>query len=263
MSKTDDASAINAGDAAQVGGGAALKAGGSTRMGAASGQTASTLGQPIIRIEHLGVAYEGNVALRDVSLNVYEHDFIGIIGPNGGGKTTLVKAVLGLVRPSTGTIRFCHPDGTIAPKMNIGYLPQYSSFDFRFPITVEEVVRTGFLANRSLTAHINKEQKEIAARVMERMELYNLRKRPISNLSGGQRQRVLMARALVNRPSVLILDEPSTYIDRESEQRLYSLLEHINSECAIMLVSHNLDAVMRMVKNIAVVNTTLTYNPNN
>lgn len=216
---------------------------------------------PIIKIEHLGVAYDDNVALRDVSLNIYAHDFVGIIGPNGGGKTTLVKAVLGLVRPTTGTIRFLHPDGTAATKMNIGYLPQYSSFDFRFPITVEEVVRMGFLANRGLTAHINKEQKAAAARVMERMELSDLRRRPISNLSGGQRQRVLMARALVNRPSLLILDEPSTYIDQQSEHRLYSLLERINSECAIMLVSHNLDAVHRIVKNIAVVNTTLTYNP--
>lgn len=216
----------------------------------------------IIRIDHLSVAYDDNVALKDVSLSVYERDFLGIIGPNGGGKTTLVKAVLGLVSPTSGTITFTHPDGTRVEKPNIGYLPQYSSFDFRFPITVEEVVRTGFLTNRGLTAHITKAQKQTATEVMERMELMELRKRPIGNLSGGQRQRVLMARALVNKPSLLILDEPSTYIDQQSEERLYALLERINSQCAIMLVSHNLDAVSRIVKNIAVVNTTLTYNPN-
>lgn len=217
--------------------------------------------QAIISIRHLNVAYDDNVALRDVSLDVFAHDFVGIIGPNGGGKTTLVKAVMGLVKPSSGTIAFYHPDGTPAPSLSIGYLPQYSSFDSRFPITVEEVVRTGFLANRSLTAHISRAQKEEAARIMERMELIPLRKRPISNLSGGQRQRVLMARALVNKPSLLVLDEPSTYIDHDSEEKLYHLLKRINNQCAIMLVSHNLDAVKQIVKNTAVVNTTLTYNP--
>lgn len=218
-------------------------------------------GQPIIKIEHLSVCYGRNVALQDATLNVYSRDFLGVIGPNGGGKTTLVKAVLGLVPHSAGTVSFFRPDGAPVSALNIGYLPQYSSFDFRFPITVEEVIRTGLLSRSPAWAHLNKEQKARAARVMEMMELTPLRSRSVGDLSGGQRQRVLMARALVSRPDLLILDEPSTYIDRQSEQRLYSLLERINAHCAIILVTHNLDRVRPLVKNIATVNTTVDYRP--
>ncbi|MDR0937937.1 MAG: metal ABC transporter ATP-binding protein [Mediterranea sp.] len=211
--------------------------------------------RPLIQITHLSAGYDGRAVIRDVDLTVYERDFLGIIGPNGGGKTTLIKCVLGLLKPMGGEIRF-HPGCE-----TLGYLPQYSSLDRKFPISVEEVILSGLAAHRSLTARFTPEQREKARQVIARMGLEGMERRAIGQLSGGQLQRALLGRAIISDPSALILDEPSTYIDKRFEARLYELLAEINKECAIILVSHDIGTVLQQVKSIACVNETLDYHP--
>lgn len=216
--------------------------------------------QPIIRLEHIFAAYERKTVLEDVSLNVYERDFLGIIGPNGGGKTTLVKLILGLLHPVSGAVRF-YQEGEEVSGISMGYLPQYTAIDKKFPISVYDVVLSGLNKQKSLFRPFTPAQHEQVRNVIVRMGLEGLEKRAIGQLSGGQLQRALLGRALVSNPQVVILDEPNTYIDKRFEARLYALLEEINHECAIILVSHDVDAVIRNVKNIVYVNRTLDYRP--
>ncbi|MDR0892868.1 MAG: metal ABC transporter ATP-binding protein [Mediterranea sp.] len=211
--------------------------------------------QPIIQINNLAAGYNGRAVIHDVNLTVYERDFLGIIGPNGGGKTTLIKCILGLLKPLSGEVLFPKGNGTL------GYLPQYSSIDRKFPISVEEVVLSGLCIQQSLTARYTPAQRAKGRQVVARMGLEGLEHRPIGQLSGGQLQRALLGRAVISDPSVLILDEPSTYIDKRFEARLYKLLAEINQECAIILVSHDIGTVLQQVKSIACVNETLDYHP--
>ena len=152
-------------------------------------------------------------------------------------------------------------DGQPVPALNIGYLPQYSSFDFRFPITVREVVSAGLLTGKSLFYRPSQTDQRQVDHILSLMELDALADHSIAELSGGQRQRVLMARALIGTPQLLILDEPSTYIDTDSQEQLYRMLRTINETCAVLLVSHDMGAVFQTVRNIACVNRTLHYHP--
>lgn len=221
----------------------------------------------IIEIKNLSAGYDGRTVLHDVNLTVYERDFLGIIGPNGGGKTTLVKCILGLLKPTAGEILYhpCH--GTDAPASSsgipftMGYLPQYSSIDRKFPITVEEVILSGLSSKKPLASRFNARQREKARNVIARMGLEGMEQRAIGALSGGQLQRVLLGRAIISGPQVVILDEPNTYIDKRFEARLYELLAEINKECAIILVSHDIGTVLQQAKSIACVNETLDYHP--
>lgn len=219
---------------------------------------------PIIDIKKLNAGYEGHTVLRDVNLSVYNRDFLGIIGPNGGGKTTLIKCILGLLKPLSGEIRFhsCRP-GNPRPgtQITMGYLPQYSSIDRKFPITVEEVILSGLSSKKSLTSRFTEAHREKARTVIAQMGLDGVEKRAIGALSGGQLQRALLGRAIISDPEVVILDEPSTYIDKRFEARLYELLAEINKERAIILVSHDIGTVLQQVKSIACVNETLDYHP--
>lgn len=219
-----------------------------------------TLHSPIIQITDLSAAYEQKTVLSRVNLTVYERDFLGIIGPNGGGKTTLIKTILGLHPTTQGKIEF-FKDGKSVPEINMGYLPQYSSIDRRFPISVYEVVLSGLSKQKSLFRRYNEEHHAKVRQTIERLGLEGLEKRAIGELSGGQLQRALLGRALVSDPSVVLLDEPSTYIDKRFEARLYSLLEEINKERAVVLVSHDIGTVLQNVKSIACVNETLDYHP--
>lgn len=212
------------------------------------------MAKPIIEIKNLSAGYDGRNVLHDINLTVYEQDFLGIIGPNGGGKTTLMKCILGLLKPTDGEIIFhCKP--------SLGYLPQYNTIDRKFPISVEEVILSGLSVQKSLTARFTPEEKEKSKQVIARMGLEGLEHRAIGQLSGGQLQRALLGRAIISDPSVLILDEPNTYIDKRFEARLYELLAEINKECAIILVSHDIGTVLQQVKSIACVNETLDYHP--
>ena len=184
--------------------------------------------KPIIEIKNLAAGYDGRTVLHDVNLNVYERDFLGIIGPNGGGKTTLIKCILGLLKPTAGEIIFhtpTEPSGTpqtvtSGAQTSLGYLPQYSTIDRKFPISVEEVILSGLSIQKSLTSRFTPEQKEKGKQIIVRMGLEGLEHRSIGQLSGGQLQRALLGRAIISDPSVLILDEPSTYIDKRFELSL-------------------------------------------
>ena len=202
--------------------------------------------KPIIEIKNLSAGYDGRTVLHDVNLSIYERDFLGIIGPNGGGKTTLIKCILGLLKPTGGEIIFHTPEkaSTKTTSTFLGYLPQYNSIDRKFPISVEEVILSG-----------------LGKQIVSRMGLEGFEHRSIGQLSGGQLQRALLGRAIISDPAVLILDEPSTYIDKRFEARLYELLAEINKECAIILVSHDIGTVLQQVKSIACVNETLDYHP--
>lgn len=214
----------------------------------------------IIEINGLAASYDGKKVLENVDLTIYERDFLGIIGPNGGGKTTLVKCILGLHHPDEGGIR-CFREGREVSKLAIGYLPQYNTIDKKFPISVYEVILSGLSGQKSLFRGYSAEQHEQAHETLVRMGLEGLEDRPIGQLSGGQLQRALLGRALVSNPEVLILDEPNTYIDKQFETKLYSLLEEINRECAIVLISHDIGTILQNVKSVACVNGTLDYHP--
>lgn len=220
----------------------------------------SSSNSPLIRIEHMSAGYDGRTILRDINLTVYERDFLGIIGPNGGGKTTLVKCILGLLSPQSGTISYGTPPAARS-SLRMGYLPQYNSIDRKFPITVREVVLSGINSQKNLVSRFTPAEHEKARAVMAQMGLEGLEERAIGTLSGGQMQRALLGRAVISDPRVVILDEPSTYIDKRFEARLYELLAEINRKCAIILVSHDIGTILQQVKSVACVNETLDYHP--
>ncbi|MDR1880665.1 MAG: ABC transporter ATP-binding protein [Tannerellaceae bacterium] len=214
----------------------------------------------LIGIEGITAGYGGKTVLRDVSVDVYEHDFLGIIGPNGGGKTTLLKVILGLLAPLSGSIRF-YREGKAASSLKMGYLPQMNQIDRRFPISVREVIASGLASEKPLFRPFGAEQNRRIDEVAGQMGLEELAARPVGELSGGQLQRVLLGRSIVSRPQVLILDEPNVFVDKRFESRFYQLLEEVNRSCAIILVSHDIGTVLSMVKNIACVNETVHYHP--
>ena len=215
---------------------------------------------PIIQISDLYAAYEEKTVLSHVDLTVYERDFLGIIGPNGGGKTTLIKSILGLHQPQKGKIHF-YKNGKEVPEINMGYLPQYNNIDKKFPISVYEVILSGLSKQKSIFQRYSNEQHELVRQMIIQMGLEGMDKRAIGELSGGQLQRALLGRALVSNPEVIILDEPNTYIDKRFEAKLYSLLEEINKVRAIILVSHDIGTILKNVKTIACVNETVHYHP--
>ncbi|WP_455610130.1 metal ABC transporter ATP-binding protein [Bacteroides sp.] len=232
---------------------------------------------PLIEIKNLSAGYDSRTVLRNVNLTVYDRDFLGIIGPNGGGKTTLIKCILGLLKPTAGEIlysdkRFVTSDkqGRAAQRpankaklsvLKIGYLTQNNSIHSKIPITVEEVILSGLSSQKSLISRFTATHREKARQVIARMGLEGLEKRAIGALSGGQLQRALLGRAIISDPALVVLDEPSTYIDKRFEARLYELLAEINHDCAIILVSHDIGTVLQQVKSIACVNETLDYHP--
>lgn len=212
----------------------------------------------LIEIKNMTAAYGKKQVLRDVSLTVWENDFLGIIGPNGGGKTTLLKVILGLLPPKEGNIHFFDGDHEV-PLIKIGYLPQISRIDKSFPISVWEVIASGLVGEKPMFRSYTSSQHRRVDEILELVGLVELAHSPIGELSGGQLQRALLGRSIVSQPKVLILDEPNTYVDKGFESRLYPLLKEINSETAIILVSHDIGTVLNMVKNIACVNETLHY----
>lgn len=214
----------------------------------------------IIKIENLSAGYDRKTVLHDINLEISEKDFLGIIGPNGGGKTTLMKVILGLLKPSEGKITFYDNEMPVE-QLEIGYLPQYNSIDKKFPISVYEVILSGLNRQKSLFSRFTKEHHERVKATISMMGLEGMENKPIGQLSGGQMQRALLGRAIVSNPKAIILDEPNTYIDKRFEARLYSLLEEINKQRTVILVSHDIGSVLQTVKSIACVNGTLDYHP--
>lgn len=212
----------------------------------------------ILELKDITVGYNNNPpTLKGVNLSVFENDFLGIIGPNGGGKTTLLKTILGLKAPTNGNIHFFQ-HGEKKEKLKIGYLPQINQIDKKFPISILEVILSGISIKNSFTSY-TKEQKEKAKEVAIQMGLGDKMKKPIGELSGGQLQRTLLGRAIVDNPQLLILDEPNSYVDKKFESSFYKILEELNKTTAIIMVSHDVGTVLSIVKNIACVNGGLHY----
>lgn len=213
---------------------------------------------PIIRLSNICARYDDKRVLDGVSLCVYPHDYLAIIGPNGGGKTTLMRIILGLKKPESGQLDF-YRNGRRVEQLSIGYLPQYSTIDKDFPISVREVVLSGLNGSGQWFRRFSAEQHAQVRHTLQRLELEPLSERPIGALSGGQLQRVLLARAIVSQPEVLILDEPNTYIDKRFQEQMYQTLSDINRDCAIIIVSHDIATVIDNAKHVACVNHTLHY----
>lgn len=211
----------------------------------------------LIEIKKLTVGYGNQSVLHDASLKISQSDFIGVIGPNGGGKTTLIKSILGLVDSWSGEVKI-----NVSPS-KIGYLPQQNQFDKQFPITVEQVVLSGLAGQKGLIGRYSKKDKDHAECLMARAGVIGFKKKAIGKLSGGQMQRVLLCRALINQPMLLILDEPSTFVDHKFEGELFAWLKELNDNMAILMVSHDIGTISSHIKTIACVNQHLHYHESN
>lgn len=214
------------------------------------------MSNPIISIKDLSFSYDGPMILDRINLEVEEGEFLGVVGPNAGGKSTLLKLVLGLLEPVWGSVRVLGKNPNAVCRQ-IGYVPQYPAFSRDFPITVEAAVLMGRLGNSSWYGGYRKHDHQIANRAMLETEVADLSKRQLSTLSGGQLQRVLVARALACEPRILILDEPTSNIDMRVETDIFDLLKNLNQRMTIIIVSHDVGFISRYVDRVACLNRTL------
>ena len=212
----------------------------------------------IVEIKDLDFSYNGEAVLKDVNLTIRQKDFVAIIGPNGGGKTTLLKLMLGLLTPVKGTVRV---DGKSAQEASpcIGYVPQDVHTNRSFPITAVDVVLMGKLDPKKRLSRRSASNRRDALAALERMEMQAHAEKKIGVLSGGQRQRVFIARALVTQPKLLLLDEPTASIDTKGQADFYRLLKELNQDITVLVVSHDLLVISRYVKSVACVNKKLHY----
>ncbi len=213
---------------------------------------------PIIEMEDVSFAYNGQPVLQEVNLVVPQGDFVAVIGPNGGGKTTLLRLMLGLLKPDTGRVRLLgRPAGRATH--HIGYVRQDVHINQNFPISALEVVLMGKRDPRRRWGHHGTQDRREALQALERMEMAAFAERRIGELSGGQRQRVFIARALVTHPRLLLLDEPTASIDTKGQADFYRMLKELNEEVTILVVSHDLLVISTYVKSVACVNKRLHY----
>lgn len=213
------------------------------------------MSKSLIQIKNLTVGYESQTILENIDFNIEANDFIGVIGPNGGGKTTLIKSILGLIPTWGGSIQMS------IPQTKIGYLPQFNPFDKAFPISVEEVILSGLSGKKGLFKKYTSKDYDRAVQLMEQAAIGHLKKQAIGQLSGGQTQRALLCRALINEPELLILDEPSTFVDNQFENELFEWLKELNTHMAILMISHDVGTISGHIKTIACVNRDLHYHP--
>ena len=212
---------------------------------------------PVIQIEDVSFAYPfGPPVLEHIDLAVDEGEFVGLVGPNGGGKTTLLKIMLGLLRPSSGRVRVLGRPPEEG-RAEIGYVPQFATFPRNFPISVRDTVLMGRLGRTRPVFGYTRADRSAAEAVMRRTHIESLAGTPIERLSGGQLQRVLVARALVCEPRILILDEPTANIDLRGEEDIFDLLKALNRQLTIVLVSHDISFISRYVNRVACLNRTL------
>jgi zinc transport system ATP-binding protein len=217
--------------------------------------------EKLIEIKDVSVAYNKKWALQNITFDLWKDDFVGVIGPNGGGKTTLLKIILGLLKPTSGSVKYFH-EGKQVSSLKMGYLPQMNPIDKHFPISVYEVIASGLAGEKPRFHDFSAEQKAKVEKFIVKMGLENLSKQAIGELSGGQLQRALLARAMVSDPGILILDEPNTFIDKKFEMQLNDFLKIISENTAIIMVSHNTGTLLPLAKNLAYINKTLHYYEN-
>jgi zinc transport system ATP-binding protein len=212
--------------------------------------------RPALELRDLSYSYDVTPVIEGANLTVGCGEFVTIVGPNGGGKTTLLKLVLGLLQPDSGTVRVfgCSPEES-NPRM--GYVPQHSDTDPSFPATVLDVVLMGRLGKTRLFGTYTRSDADVAMAALADVELTELSRRPFSKLSGGQRQRTLIARALASEPDVLLLDEPTANLDIAMEQELYEILLRLKKRLTLLLVSHDLAFVSGFTDTVACVNRTV------
>ncbi|MBI9055251.1 MAG: ATP-binding cassette domain-containing protein [Bacteroidales bacterium] len=216
----------------------------------------------ILELESVFAGYNDEVILKDISFEIFDDDFIGIIGPNGGGKTTLLNVILGLIKPYKGSVVFF--DDIRSDRNNkVGYLPQQNKIDKKFPIKVKEVVLSGLIYGSAFLGRYSKTEKQKAEDTLKRLGICDIKDTTIGELSGGQMQKVLLARAIVSSPRLLILDEPNTFVDNQFEGELYEILKELNKEMAIVIVSHDVGTISSYIKTIACVNRNLHYHKSN
>ncbi|MCY6371983.1 metal ABC transporter ATP-binding protein [Clostridium ganghwense] len=213
----------------------------------------------LIEISKASVYYDDVCALKNINLEVKEKEFLAVLGPNGGGKSTLLKLILGFKEPKHGEIKVLQS----VPKKTrsfIGYVPQFSKFDKSFPISVEDVILMGKLHKGFMPFYkFSQKDKENAYEIMKKLHIYHLKSRQIGQLSGGQLQRVLIARALTLEPKILLLDEPTASLDAQTKTEIYKLLKELNKEITIILVTHDIGVVSAYVTSIACINKELYY----
>lgn len=205
----------------------------------------------LIEINNLSFSYEKSLILQNITLNIKKGEFLAIFGPNGGGKTTLLKLLLGFLFPSEGTIRM-HSD-------KIGYVPQVARFDREFPVSVLDIILMGFLSELTLWGRYPKCALEKAKTALHLVGLEGIEKQPFGTLSGGQAQRVLIARAIANACDLLILDEPTANIDPEAEAAIYRLLDNLRNSMTILLVTHDLQGVVEKADRLLSIHRTARF----
>lgn len=201
-------------------------------------------------------SYSGPVVLKDINLEVHPGEFLGLVGPNGGGKSTLLKIILGLLSPLSGQVSVLGLP-PVKGRTAIGYVPQYTAFAADFPLSVEGAVLQGRLGKTGSIGGYTAEDRVCAQRAIEQVEILDLRTRPLATLSGGQRQRMLIARALAVEPEILILDEPTAHVDLRLEESVFHLLKTLNQRMTIIVVSHDIGFISHFVNRVACLNQTL------
>jgi len=214
----------------------------------------------VVEMADVWFSYDGLNVLEGVGLEIRRGDFVSMVGPNGGGKTTLLKLMLGLLRPGRGRVRVLGlPPDRARPR--VGYTPQFALFDSKFPVSVMDVVLMGRLGRASEMGPYRNNDRRAAADAMNEVGLYDLRRRPFAALSGGQRQRVLIARALASEPELLLLDEPTASLDIRVETEFYELLRTLNERLTIVLASHDVAFVSQFVRTVVCVKRKVSVHP--
>lgn len=210
----------------------------------------------LFEMKLLSASYGTTVVLKDIDLKVVENDFIGVIGPNGGGKTTLLKVILGLLKPVQGEIVF---NKDLLNANRIGYLPQISTGDINYPVTVSDIVLSGLMIGKGIISRMTASDRKKAAGVIYELGLSEMAGTTINELSGGQMQRVFLGRAIIGDPKLLLLDEPGNFVDTTFENDFYEKLRELNKRMAILMVSHDVGTISAHIKSFACVNRRLHY----
>jgi len=206
----------------------------------------------------VSASYGAKIVLQDVDFIVNENDFIGVIGPNGGGKTSLLKVILGLLKPVKGKMVF---NEELLNGNSIGYLPQMSTGDINYPVTVRDIILSGLMIRKSVFSGMTAADKIKAGKVIEELGLSGMSNYTLNELSGGQMQRVFLGRAIIGDPKLLLLDEPGNFVDTTFENDFYEKLRTLNKRMAILMVSHDVGTISAHIKSFACVNRSLHYHP--